>query len=295
MIVPDPEGILPVDKPEGPTSHDVVASARRALGTRRVGHTGTLDPFASGLLLLCVGRATRLAEYLSGLPKTYSAVARLGESTDTLDRTGTLIADSEAWRGLEEARVRAALESQAGDRLQVPPAYSAKKVGGERLHRLARRGEVVEAAPSPVTIHRIELERLDLPDVAFHVECSSGTYVRAIARDLGDELGTGAHLTWLRRTRIGDWDVASAIPTDALTDPSAVRGAWVDPLAALRHLPRVDVDDGDAADLGHGRVVPAPGELAPGTLVAVAHRGHLLAIARAEDAGLRPRKVFAGG
>jgi tRNA pseudouridine55 synthase len=284
------DGVLPVDKPEGPTSHDVVALARRALRERRIGHTGTLDPFASGLLLLCVGRATRIAEQLTGLPKTYDAVARLGQATDTDDRTGALLHESPGWRELDEARIQAALEAQAGERLQVPPAYSAKKVEGERLYRRARRGETVVPAPVPVIIHRIRLLDVALPEVRFEVECSSGTYIRAIARDLGADLGVGGHLTALRRTRIGAHPVAHALPADQLDDEAAVAALWLAPLDALAHLPRVDLDDGAAAALRHGRMVELPG--APDGLLRVAHDGRLLALARAESGRLYPRKVF---
>lgn len=287
------DGVLAVDKPEGPTSHDVVARARRALGTRRIGHTGTLDPFASGLLLLCVGRATRIAEYLSELPKTYRAVARLGEATDTLDRTGVLVSRSDAWRGLDRAAVAAALEAQTGERLQVAPAYSAKKVAGERLYRLARRGQVTEVKPSPVTIHRIHLEHVELPDLSFEVECSSGTYIRAIARDLGEALGTGAHLIELRRTKVGSHDVSTAVPLDSLEEPAVVERAWMNPLRALGHLPQAVVDAKDAAAISHGREVPAPVGFAPGSTLVVGYDGALLAVASIQDGALRPKKVFA--
>ncbi len=285
-------GVLPVDKPEGPTSHDIVARARRALGTRRIGHTGTLDPFASGLLLLCLGRATRIAEYLTGLDKTYQARARLGAVTDTDDRTGAVLAVSDAWRALDAARVEEALQALAGPQLQVPPAYSAKKVEGERMYRRARRGEEVELPPVPVQVRRIEVLGLELPDVDFEVECSSGTYIRALARDLGERLGTGAHLVALRRTRIGAVDVGVAVPAERLDDPEAVRGAWLSPADALAHLPRVEVNAGQAGELAHGGPIFAPEELPADTPIAVAEAGDLVAIAECVAGMLRPRKVF---
>ena len=180
-----------------------MARARRALDTRRVGHTGTLDPFASGLLLLCLGPATRLAEYLLGLDKEYLATARLGVTTDTLDREGDAVETASGWETLSSDEVRAALDELTGSISQTPPAFSAKKVKGEAAHRLARRGEAPELEPVTVTIHELELLDLDLPRVRFRVRCSSGTYVRAIARDVGEALGVGAHLTELRRTGIG--------------------------------------------------------------------------------------------
>ncbi|HKJ93314.1 MAG TPA: tRNA pseudouridine(55) synthase TruB [Longimicrobiales bacterium] len=281
-------GLLPVDKPEGPTSHDIVARARRATGVRRIGHTGTLDPFASGLLLLCIGPATRLAEYLHPLPKTYVGVARLGQATDTDDRTGDVVGRSEAWRELDETAVRAAFTDQQGERMQVPPAYSAKKVDGQRLYRRARRGETVVAEAAPVEIHRLVVRRLALPDVEFEVECSTGTYIRAIARDAGAQLGVGAHLTELRRTRIGPFDAASALDPERL-DREHVLQALVPPLAALAHVPRVDVDGDDARRIRNGGTVARPGVLG---LLVVAHAGALVAVAEGDGQRVHPRKVF---
>jgi tRNA pseudouridine55 synthase len=285
-------GVLLVDKPEGPTSHDVVGLARRALRTRRVGHTGTLDPFASGLLLLCVGWATRIAEYLSGLPKSYRAVARLGVVTDSADRMGAVVEASDGWQGLGAGEIEAAFQAQVGTILQLPPAYSAKRIGGERAYDLARRGEVVELEPVRVTIERIEILELALPEVTFEVECSSGTYVRSIARDVGAILGVGAHLTALRRTRVGCHDVAGAVSASRLDDPDAVREAWLTPAAALTHLPRVEVGGEELAALTYGRAIPA-GERAPeGAPVAITCQGQLVAIGEVEHELLRPRKVF---
>lgn len=284
-------GVLPVDKPEGPTSHDVVAVARRAFRTRRIGHTGTLDPFASGLLLLCVGPATRLAEYLVGLPKTYHAVARIGAATDTADRTGLRVSETEAWRSLGREEIEAAFASQVGSILQVPPAYSAKKVAGERAYDRARRGEAVALEPVPVTIHRLDVLDVRLPDVEFEVECSSGTYVRAIARDVGERLGVGAYLESLRRTRIGDFDVASALTLDELEDPARVRDALRPMLEAVSHLPRVVVDADAALALSRGRAVAAERPEIQGQVV-VAFDGRLLAIAESDGRSIRPRKVF---
>lgn len=285
-------GVLPVDKPEGPTSHDVVARARRALGTRRIGHTGTLDPFASGLLLLCLGRATRIAEYLTGLDKTYRATARLGATTDTDDWTGSVLATSEAWRSLTAAHVEDTVRALEGPQLQVPPAYSAKKVEGERMYDRARRGEAVLLPPVPVTVHRIRVLGLELPSVQLEIECSSGTYIRALARDLGERLGVGASLTELRRTRIGVLDVGGAVPADRLDDPQAVQAAWLSPTEALAHLPQVEVNAGQAAEIAHGGPVFAPHELPAAAPIAVLEAGDLVAIAEYVAGMLRPRKVF---
>lgn len=285
--------LLPVDKSEGPTSHDVVGAARKALGVKRVGHTGTLDPFASGLLLLCVGKATRLAEYFSGLDKTYEAVARLGVRTDTLDRDGEVVAESGAWREIEASSIEAALTGFRGQIEQVPPAYSAKKVGGERAYRRARQGRTVELRACPVTVRSLELTSVDLPQIRFGVRCSSGTYVRALARDIGDALGVGAHLTGLRRTAVGEWGVDAALPLDALGDASRVAAHAVTPLAAVRHLPTVEVDERAAGRLILGQAVELPEGALTGSPLAVAHAGALLAIGEVAGGVLRPRKVFA--
>jgi tRNA pseudouridine55 synthase len=286
-----PDFVLPVDKPEGPTSHDVVAQARKALGIRKIGHTGTLDPFASGLLILCVGRATRLAEYLSGLDKTYEATAKLGITTDTLDRDGEVLEDREGWRELAEPAVAEALSTFQGEIEQVPPQFSAKKVDGVAMHRRARRGEQVRLEPCVVTVHSIELLAMELPEIRFRVRCSSGTYLRSIDRDLGEELGVGAHLTALRRITIGAFGVDGAIGVEQLADTAAVDGVRIDPLAALGHLPAVEVGEEEAGRLAHGQRLRLD-EAAPNGLVAVANAGALLAVAEIDDGLLSPRKVF---
>jgi tRNA pseudouridine55 synthase len=284
--------ILPVDKPEGPTSHDVVRTVRKALGDRRVGHTGTLDPFASGLLLVCVGRATRLAEYLAAQDKTYETVALLGVTTDTLDRDGAVVETRSGWERLDERSVDAVLERFRGDIEHLPPLYSAKKVGGVAAHRRARRGEHVELAATRVRIDALTLTGLDLPRLALRVTCSSGTYVRSLARDIGEALGVGAHLVRLRRVSIGTFSVDRALPYDDLGDPVRVAAAAVGPLEAVRHLPTVDVDDEALARIVHGGAVAAAGDAAPGTVV-LAHAGSLVAIGERSNGVVRPRKVFA--
>lgn len=291
MTVPEGGGVLPVDKPEGPTSHDIVGRARRALRERRIGHTGTLDPFASGLLLLCVGPATRLSEYLTGRDKEYLARARLGVATDTLDREGTVVGESEGWRELDRAAVEGALTGFRGVILQRPPRFSAKKVGGVAAHRRTRRGEEVELAPVPVTVHELVLTGFEPPEVEFRVSCSSGTYIRALARDLGETLGVGAHLTALRRTRIGTFGLEGAVPGD-FRDPVPDE-AWITPLDALSEFPRLEVDAESARRLTHGQRLAAPG--APDGLVAVHLDGRLVAVCNSSEEVLRPEKVFGGG
>ena len=292
-------GVLPVDKPAGPTSHDVVATARRALGERRIGHTGTLDPFATGLLLLCIGPSTRLAEYLTGMDKRYEAVARLGVRTDTLDGTGEVTGTDEGWTSLSDDAIRAAFEAERGTRLQRPPSYSAKRIGGRRAYELAREGAAVEPDPVEVTVRALDVEAIDGALVRFSLTCSSGTYVRAVARDVGERLGVGAHLTALRRTAVGPFDVASAVQLDALEDAKAVAGALVSPLAAMAHLPGASIDPEAVARVRNGQAVPTGGTgpeaspVANGALVAVSCDGALVAIAERDGDLLRPRKVFA--
>jgi len=291
-----PVGVLPVDKPEGPTSHDVVGRVRRALKTRAVGHTGTLDPFASGLLLVCVGPATRLAEYLTGLPKTYVATMRLGAATDTDDLTGEVLGGSEEWRSVTREQIEAALQAQVGTIQQLPPFYSAKKVDGERMYAAARRGQAVERRPATVTIYNIRLIGMELPDVEFEVECGAGTYIRAIARDAGDLLGVGAHLRTLRRTRVGPHAVERAVPLDLLDDPARVRAAMLSPLEAVAHLPRAIVDEPGIAALRHGRALKAAGEVPADRPVALTTEdGALLAIGERNGDLIQPRKVFIAG
>ena len=285
--------VLRVDKPEGPTSHDVVAAARKALRERRIGHTGTLDPFASGLLLLCIGPATRLSEYLTGLPKQYRAAMRLGVATDTDDFTGEVVSESGAWQDLARADVESALAAQRGTIQQLPPLFSAKKVGGERMYAAARRGETPERSSVEVTVHRLELLRYRPPDVEFEVECSSGTYIRAIARDVGEALGVGGHLRALRRTGIGEQSVVGAITPAEFSDADAVGRSLLSPVDALAHLPTVAVDGAAAGRIAHGGAVPFTEPL-PGNqpLVIRSGGGDLLAIGEWVEGQLRPRKVF---
>jgi tRNA pseudouridine55 synthase len=237
-----------------------------------------------------VGSATRLAEYLPGLPKTYSATMRLGEETDTHDRTGTVSARSEVWRALSREQVAAALERRAGRQLQVPPAYSAKKVAGERLYAKARRGEQVTPKAVTVEIASIRLTGWDPPFASFETTCSSGTYIRAIARDVGADLETFAHLVELRRTAIGRQSVMAAVTIQQLQQGEA-EGHMLDPLEALSHLPRLPVDDTDAAAIQHGRAIAAPAEASAPAMLVV-WRDRLLAVGSAAGGLLRPVKVF---
>lgn len=294
MTAGETVGILPVDKPEGPTSHDVVAMARRGLQTRRVGHTGTLDPFASGLLLLCVGSATRLSSVLTGLDKEYDAVAVLGVTTRTHDREGSVVSETDASH-LTDRAIAEAVEELRGVQWQRPPAFSAKKVGGEAAHRRARRGETVDLDPVQVVVHALEVTGREGPRVALRVRCSSGTYVRALARDLGEALGVGAHLDRLRRTAVGDFTVAEAVPAGALA--AVAPEAWISPAAAVRRagVPWFEVEAGAAGELALGRPIAAGVDGGDASLVAAVEGERLLALGEVTGRAFQPRKVFVGG
>jgi tRNA pseudouridine55 synthase len=270
----------------------VVAIVRRTFHTRRVGHAGTLDPFATGLLAVLVGAATRLARYLSALPKRYTGVIRLGTTTDTDDATGTALAQSHAWRHLTDRAISQAMRELSGTRPQVPPAYSAKHVAGERAHRRARRGEAVHLQPIVVDITQFELIERSGPDVRFAAAVSSGTYVRSLARELGERLGCGGHLASLRRHSTGPFHVEEAVRLER--PPDQLRNALRPPRDAVRHLAAVVVDEAACAELRHGRpvsVAPTLGEEGPAAMVAA--DGRLVAIAELKDGAAHPRVVLA--
>lgn len=208
-------GFLLVDKPVGPTSHDIVDAARRALGIRKIGHAGTLDPFASGLLILAVGSATKEIAKFVGLDKAYEATLRLGAASDTMDRTGVITEQKDCAPVTREA-FEAALAKFRGAIEQVPPMYSAKKVGGKKLYELAREGKEIERQPVRVTIHELEMDEFAWPMARIRTRVSSGTYIRALADDIGKTLGCGAYLEGLRRTRVGSFDVKDAVAPEAI-------------------------------------------------------------------------------
>lgn len=312
------DGVLIIDKPAGLTSHDVVDRVRHILHVRRVGHTGTLDPFATGLLVLLIGRATRLAQFLSGLEKEYEAIIRLGYSTDTGDITGKQIPDPpEALRAKgpwSREQIEAALESLRGDIEQVPPMYSAKKQGGKKLYELARRGEEVERQPVMVCIHTFEpikaagesagellKDNLDGTfDFQVRVACSAGTYVRTLAEDFGKRLNIGAHLAELRRTRVGDFPIHQATTLEQVKLSLAEESLGTiltTPDAALSRLPFADLGADDLSKVLHGLNVRVEG-------AAWANRepvrlrdehGRLVAVAEfnATDGSLHPSVVIA--
>ncbi|MDQ4024097.1 MAG: tRNA pseudouridine(55) synthase TruB [Actinomycetota bacterium] len=280
------DGVLVIDKPPGVTSHDVVDTVRRALRTRKVGHAGTLDPGATGILLVGVGKATRFLSYAQAAPKRYVAGAQFGSSTTTQDASGEVVTTGEP--RFTEGELAAALERLTGDIEQVPPMVSAVKIGGEKLYEKARRGEEVERAARPVTIYELKLLKLDpaAAHATIEVLCSGGTYVRTLVHDLGRELGCGAHLTTLRRTAAAGFTELDAIPLDAV-DEGALR-----PLGdAVRELPRIDVDDEAARAVSFGRLLAVDAPAAPGEHVAVFHDDALAAVYVAGEDGLRPDRV----
>jgi tRNA pseudouridine55 synthase len=294
-------GALLVDKPEGVTSHDVVASIRRLARQRRCGHAGTLDPFATGLLLICLGKATRLARFASGASKSYLATVRFGFSTDTYDRTGELVgARSESCPG--RAELESALDGLRGAQDQLPPPYSAKRIAGKRSHRLARAGIEVTPVPVRVEVHGLELLDYDPPRARLSLSASSGTYVRSLAHDLGRRLGCGAHLDELRRTRIGPFSVEEASTLEALSrlaSQGRLSERLLSPTELLRDLPRVDVSAPAVKLLMHGRDVPKsawdlPPDGVEGLLRVCSERGDLISVAEVEEesGALRPLIVL---
>lgn len=290
-------GFLLVDKPAGITSHAVVARVRSALGVRKTGHAGTLDPFATGLLVLGVGRATRLLEYLVGLDKEYECEALLGVATDSLDPEGRIVARDDRWRSITAERIGRAAASLEGTCLQTPPALSAVKVRGVPAHRRVRRGEQVQLAPREVDVRRFELAGTDLPAVRFRVACSSGTYVRSLAGELGARLGTACHLTALRRIRVGSFHVRDAVAPPDVTARGIPARAWVEPQAALAHLGAVEVGRDEARLLAQGRRIPAGesrtgADPSGGPLALVLPGGELVAVGGVRNGLIEPGKVF---
>lgn len=273
-------------KPAGPTSHDVVDIVRRALGLKRVGHLGTLDPFAAGLLVVVVGRATRLAPYAAGWRKSYEGVIRLGAVTTTDDRTGQVTGTSDGWRALDLDIIRGAASALIGEIDQAPPAYSAVKVDGVRSYQKARRGEAVRVAPRRVTVYELGLTGWLAPDLRFAATVSGGTYLRSLARDLGERLGCGAHLAELSRTAVGPFRLEDAVPAQALTATHLK-----DPAVLVSGLPRRTLEAGEREAIVHGRPVPVrEGETGRVALMA---DGCLLAVAEVESGSLKPRLVLA--
>jgi tRNA pseudouridine55 synthase len=263
MPVPSPaaalDGAIVVDKPGGMTSHDVVASVRRALAVARVGHTGTLDPMATGVLPLLVGRATRLAQFLAGADKTYEARVRFGWATTTYDALGEPTSAARPVR-LDPAALADALARFEGDFEQVPPAYSAKKVDGKRAYDLARARKAPDLAPVRVTVRRLETLAIEEDAVVLRLTCSAGFYVRSLAHDLGSALGTGAHLAALRRTASGTFRIADAVGLgDLLREPAAAARVLVPMASVVAVMPEVRLDEAGVERVRRGQDVAGPG------------------------------------
>lgn len=264
------DGLVVLDKAAGWTSHDVVAKCRGRYKQKRIGHSGTLDPDATGVLLVGLGRVTRLLKYLTDLPKTYTGEVVLGVATSTLDASGDVTGEWDM-SGVTLDAARDAATALTGPILQVPPMVSAVKVGGKRLHELARAGIEVERAARPVTVHRFHVTATSEPNVlAVEVECSSGTYIRTLAADLGAALGGGAHLRNLRRTAIGSFTLADAHPLEALTEEHVIP-----PADALRDYPSVGIDADQLVLVGHGRPITG---IPPGTVGLRDGDGRLVAV-----------------
>jgi tRNA pseudouridine55 synthase len=277
-----------VDKPRGRTSHDVVARVRRVLSGARVGHAGTLDPDATGVLVLCVGKATKISSFLMEGAKEYRGTGRLGITTDTQDATGTVV--SERPVRVTEEDLRAACAAFAGEVEQLPPMFSAVKVDGQRLYRLARKGVEVERASRRVTVHELSVLDVSLPDFRFLLRCSKGTYVRTIVHDVGERLGCGAHLTGLARTRQGIFELERALPWETLLGadgPEAVLRVAVTPHEALSFLPAVAMPP-SVAPRRQGELLPLPPDAPAGDLVRLLDaRGAVQGVGRREERGVR--------
>lgn len=283
-MTPPRDGLVLVDKPAGVTSFDMVHAVGRALGTRRIGHTGTLDPFATGLLILLVGRGTRLIAYVADEPKVYRATIRFGAETDTDDLTGTVTRQAAvpAWSALAPA-----ITLLTGDIEQVPPDYSAKKVAGRRAYDLARAGTALELAPVRVHVNQWELLGSTDHEVDVRISCGRGTYIRSLARDLGRLTNSAAHLSALRRERAGRFDVADADAMASIRD-STLR---VHPLLdAVAHLPRLSLTAEEQARVRHGRAIERHSDSQTTALVDA--QGALVALASSSTAGLQPSVVL---
>ena len=288
-------GVLVVDKPVGLTSHDVVQIIRRGTGIRRAGHTGTLDPRASGVLVVLIGPAVRLSEYVSASDKRYQATIRLGSSTDTFDSEG-IITGSSSVEGVDEEKFDEILQQFVGEIQQVPPPYSAIKVQGRKAYEMAREGEEVNLEPRLINVYSLDVLEWAPPEVVIDVFCSSGTYVRSLANDLGEAIGTGAHLIGLRRTKSGRFTLRDAVPLRRLQE-SFIAGDWykylIPAAEALGDWPMVELDGDDVELIRHGHRIPAEPE-ASGWARGVSEQGDLVALLEAdtETNEWQPRKVF---
>jgi tRNA pseudouridine55 synthase len=284
------EGLICLDKPSGQSSHDLINVVRRQAGIRRVGHAGTLDPLASGLLLVCLGRATRLLEYLVGQPKTYLATIQLGQETNTYDAEGEVTAEQPV--DVSHQQLSASLDKFRGTIEQLVPIYSAVKMSGQPLYRLARKGELVERPARTVTIHQLDLLAWNGSLLALRIHCSSGTYIRSIAHDLGQELGCGAYLAGLRRTDVGRFSLADAVSLAAL-DQDDWRRHLRPADRAIGHLARLELTDDEALTLYHGQAVSfRSGQSREPLVRAYDEGGRFIGVLAADAQQWRPHKIF---
>ena len=298
-------GFLIINKPKGITSHDVVARIRKLSGQRKVGHTGTLDPMATGVLLVCLGQATRLIEYMVTSRKQYRAIIRFGVSTNTHDAEGNITAQSNA-STLTTPEIKATLPQFTGEIQQIPPVFSAIKQNGQPLYKRARAGEPIEVSPRSVTIYSLDWVNWETPDLTLNVTCSSGTYIRSLARDLGDAVGTGAHLAGLIRTANGQWTLEQAVSLETLEN--AGQSNWKQflhpPDQAIRHLPSVQLNNETAQHIIYGQQIelsptianqPTENKTPPQLLRAYTSNGKFLAILQSvnpQENSWKPKKVF---
>jgi tRNA pseudouridine55 synthase len=287
-------GFLNIDKPSGMTSHDVVARVRRQLKIKKVGHAGTLDPMATGVLVLCMGAATRLSDYVMHATKQYQAQVRLGATTDTYDAEGEITAEHDSSHITRET-VEQAITDFRGDIEQVPPMYSAIKQEGKKLYELARAGQTVERPPRPVRIDSLHMTDWSPPEITLDITCSAGTYIRSLAYDLGETLGVGAHLTGLTRTTSGNFRLTDAVTLNTLLESDNWQDYLISPRVALAHLPIVCFDTIGIDHLLHGRSVPDD-QATMGTVAqAYGPNDEFVAIIEGNGQAWRPRKVFPVG
>lgn len=285
------EGILNIDKPQWLSSHDVVARVRRICGTRRVGHAGTLDPLATGVLLVCVGRATRLSEYLMGQQKVYTATVRLGQTTNTYDAEGE-VTEERPFSHITSFDIEQALETFRGSIEQIPPIYSALKVNGQPMYKLARAGKDVERKPRPVTIYELALLNWAPPNLQLRVVCSTGTYIRSLAHDIGEMLSCGGHITVLRRTAVGEFTLSDAVTLDTLASDDW-KSFCLPSDEAVTNLLRVDASEAETAALLMGQQIPCSTVQSADALARVYdNQGQFFGILQYENNAWRPKKMF---
>jgi tRNA pseudouridine55 synthase len=293
-------GVININKPSGMTSHDVVQQARRVLGEKRIGHTGTLDPLATGVLVLCIGAATRIARYLEAGEKEYAAVMRLGITTDTLDAEGRVL-EKRVYAAPSREALAAAMRKFSGAIMQSPPAYSAVKISGVPSYKLARQGKTEPNKARPVTVHEIRMTAYEDPFVSLAVRCSKGVYIRSLCADIGDAVGAGSHVTSLQRTRSGRFTIAESVTLEELAEMSTagtLDKAVTTVDEALAGFPAVSVEDAEAGRVSHGNRIACPAACAnrDGALVRLRNQaGRLLAVARVNDGFLLPELVFSSG